>query len=77
MHEPKLKRFFFHVRKGKELVRDREGSLFNDVGDAITEALICARTGRGHKGDDSSIAKAFEITDETGKLLATVPIASY
>lgn len=77
MHEPKLKRFFFHVRKGKELVRDREVSLFNDVGDAITEALISAKTGRGHKGDGGSIAKAFEITDETGKLLATVPIASY
>ncbi|CDM62418.1 MULTISPECIES: DUF6894 family protein [Rhizobium] len=75
MHGPKLKRFFFHVRKGKELVRDREGALFNDVGDAITEALICAKTGRGHKGNVGSTGKAFEITDETGKLLATVPIA--
>lgn len=73
MHEPKLKRFFFHVRKGKEPVGDREGSLFSDVGDAITEALICAKTSRGHKGDGGSIGRAFEITDETGKLLATAP----
>jgi hypothetical protein len=62
-------------RSKKERTRDREGSLFSDVGDAITEALICAKTGRGHKGDGGSIGRAFEITDETGKLLTTVPIA--
>lgn len=68
-----LQRFHFNVRKGQELVIDREGILLPDVGDAIAEALVCSQVGRGPQ-DGGSGRKTFEIMDGTGRLLATVPI---
>jgi hypothetical protein len=71
---PKLKRFHFNVRQGKDLIVDREGVLFKDVGDAITEALFCAQMGRAAVDGTGLSRRIFEIRDTDGKLWATVPI---
>lgn len=68
-----LQRFHFNVRTGDELLRDREGILLPDIGDAIAEALLCSQVGRGPQ-DGGLGRKTFEIMDAAGKLLATVPI---
>ncbi len=68
-----LQRFHFNVRKGEDLLIDRDGVLLPDVGDAIAEALVCAQTQRAPSHGGSG-RKLFEIMDGSGKLLATVPI---
>jgi hypothetical protein len=67
-------RFHFNVRRGEELLLDRDGIVMPDVGDAIAEALLCAQMQRmpSHVGGPGR--KLFEIMDESGKLLAIVPI---
>lgn len=67
-------RFHFNVRKGEDLLLDRDGVLLSDVGDAIAEALICAQMQRAPTSAATSGRKLFEIMDASGKLLAIVPI---
>lgn len=67
-------RFHFNVRKGEDLLVDRDGVLLPDVGDAIAEALICAQMQRTPADGATSGRKLFEIMDASGKLLAIVPI---
>lgn len=67
-------RFHFNVRKGEDLLLDRDGVLLADVGDAIAEAHICAQMQRAATNAATSGRTLFEIMDARGKLLAIVPI---
>ncbi|WP_289726926.1 hypothetical protein [Rhizobium sp. S163] len=59
---------------GDELLIDRDGVMLPDVSDAIAEALICAQVQRTPSKGGASGRRRFEIVDDVGKLLATVPI---
>lgn len=72
---PTLRRFYLHVRQGDEIIADREGILLQDVGEAITEALICAQMDRAARNGSEADRGIFEIRDIEGKLWATVPIS--
>jgi hypothetical protein len=67
-------RFHFNVRRGEELLLDRDGIVLPDVGDAIAEALLCAQMQRTPSHVSGPGRKLFEIMDDSGKLLAIVPI---
>ena len=68
--------FYFNLRKNGELVPDDIGTEFADIGAAITDAKAAAREliGEHVKMNDSSILTyAFEIADENGAAIRTVP----
>lgn len=75
MLDPTLRRFYLHVRQGDEIIADREGILLLDVGEAITEALVCAQMYRAAGSGSEANRRIFEIRDNEGKLWATVPIS--
>jgi hypothetical protein len=58
------------------LVRDPEGSEFADLEAACAEALAGARDliGDNLKNDQVQDNRQYEITDEAGQVLATVPL---
>jgi hypothetical protein len=68
--------FFLNVRDGASLVRDPEGSEFADLEAARAEALASARdlVGDNLKNDQVQDNRQYEITDEAGQVLATVPL---
>lgn len=66
-------RFFFNIRSEQALVRDMSGSVFSNVEEAISAALV---------GGPQIAAQAhcrrpkhFEISSEDGTIVAQVPIA--
>lgn len=71
-----MPRYFFHVRDEDRLIEDQDGSELPDLEAARTEAAAAAReilaeqirTGKEMSG------RSFEITDDTGKVLATVTL---
>jgi hypothetical protein len=70
-----MPRFFFHIRDRDGLTEDPEGTELPDLDAARTDALAAARdilaeriAKDGRTGDPR-----FEIRDEAGRLLATVP----
>ena len=70
-----MPRFFLHIREAERLVEDPDGSDLPDLDAARAEAAAAAREIaaerlRAGKGLD---ARRFEIRDEAGRLLATVP----
>ncbi|MDM9627735.1 hypothetical protein QTL95_17710 [Rhizobium sp. S152] len=64
---PTLRRFYLNVRQGDEVIADREGMLLEDVGDAITEALVCAQMDRAARNGSEANGRIFEIRDNEGK----------
>ncbi len=65
-------RFFFNVRSGSTFVRDGTGCVLRDVEEAITAALVAGI--KMVSPLDCRNASRFEITDEKGTVVATVPI---
>jgi hypothetical protein len=68
--------FFLNVRDGASLIRDPEGSEFADLETARAEALAAARDVLGDelKNDQVQDNRQYEITDEAGQVLATIPL---
>ena len=68
--------FFLNVRDGDHLTRDVEGTEFADLAAARAEALAAARDVLGDeiKNDQVQDNRQYEITDEAGRVLATVPL---
>lgn len=68
-------RYYLHMRRGEELIEDPDGEEFADLGAAREAAiwsareLMADRLRRGRRMD----GQTFEIHDETGSLVATVP----
>ncbi|MGV2076415.1 MULTISPECIES: DUF6894 family protein [unclassified Rhizobium] len=65
-------RFFFNVCSGSTLIRDATGCVLRDVEEAITAALVKGIKMVSPLGCRN--ASRFEITDEKGMVVATVPI---
>ena len=71
-----MPRFFLNVRDGGSLILDPEGAEFADLGIARAEALVRARELLADKLKKGQVqdSRAIEITDETDKVLATIPL---
>ena len=71
-----MPRFFLNVRDGEFLARDPEGTEFADLEAACVEVLAAARDmlGDAIKNDQVQDNRHYEITDNAGRVLATVPL---
>lgn len=73
-----MKRFFFNIREGDELIEDPDGTLLSDLTSAISEAngaapqLLAAEIRNGRSVDGRSI----EIADETRTFVAVIALRS-
>ena len=68
--------FFLHVRDGHATFPDEAGSEFENLDAARAEAIACARELMSQgilNGGQLGIERKFEIADETGCTLVTVP----
>lgn len=70
-----MPRFFLNTRDGDFLMKDPEGTDFDGLDAARAEALAAARDflGDSIKNDQVQDAREYEITDEAGQIMATVP----
>lgn len=66
--------FHFHIRVGGHLFEDPDGSDLPDLGAARAEALAAVREAVAEqiKTGEAVGGQSFEITDEAGRVLATV-----
>lgn len=66
--------FYFHIRDGDALTEDPEGSDLPDLEAARAEALTAVRqiAAEGIRTGKRVLGKSMEITDEAGRVLATV-----
>lgn len=71
-----MPRYFLHIRDGATLLKDPDGSELPDLEAARAEALAAARQLLVEliRADKVLNGQRFEIVDETGTLLAVVPI---
>jgi hypothetical protein len=71
-----VRRFYFHLRSGDELVRDDDGEDFPDVSSARREAEKSAREilADAIKSGRENVPQAFVIADEQGREIDTVPL---
>lgn len=69
-----MPRFFFHVREGADLSRDREGQDLSDTEAARREAVNSGREMLGEKllHGGSLHSREIEIADETGRVVEVV-----
>jgi hypothetical protein len=73
-----MKRFFFNIREGDDLIEDPDGTLLSDLTSAISEAngaareLLAAEIRNGGSADGRSI----EIVDETRTVVAVIALRS-
>jgi hypothetical protein len=69
-----MPRYFFHVREGAELSRDREGQELPDTDAARAEAIRAGREILGEKllHGGSLAHRQIEIADETGRVVDVV-----
>jgi hypothetical protein len=76
MRKAALVRFYFHQSTRDGMVEDPDGSDLPDLAAAVAEALIAAR----HLWAEAILqerdrgGESFEITDEDGRLLISVPL---
>jgi hypothetical protein len=71
-----MRRFFLHMKRGANLVRDLEGSLFPNPEDAHAEAILAAReicAAAIRDGEDISL-DAIVVADEAGQQVRFVPV---
>ncbi|MEA2882299.1 MAG: hypothetical protein QOH32_1555 [Bradyrhizobium sp.] len=70
-------RFYFHLRKGDELIPDEEGQDLPDVSEALREALLAARDllAEAIKSGRERVPDAFIIANESGQPIETFPLA--
>jgi hypothetical protein len=69
-------RFYFHLSAGEQVIIDPEGSDLPDVSSAEQEAMEGAREilANAIRDGREDIPEVFVIADESGRLLATVPL---
>jgi Domain of unknown function (DUF6894) len=71
-----MPRYFFHIRTPEGCETDATGVEFDSLEDAMKDA----RRARGEMvadealGDNSLSTRMFEITDQSGNVLATLPL---
>ena len=70
-----MPRFFMHNREAERLIEDPDGSDLPDLDAAREEAAVAAReiAAERLRAGEPLDARRFEIHDEAGRLLATVP----
>ncbi len=70
-----MTRYYFHVRSAAGLDHDPEGAEFEDIAAANREALQAAREMVAEMvlAGDKIDGNQFEITDEAGIVVSTVP----
>jgi Domain of unknown function (DUF6894) len=72
-----MRRFYFHLRAGDELVPDEEGIDLSDLSAARREAIEAAREllAEAIKDGRAEVPEAFVIADEEGREIDTVPLS--
>ena len=73
-----MPRYFFNIARGKTVIPDPEGDALHSDADAIRHASMVAREmieGRHFYRGQHLERWAFEITDDAGRRVATVPFA--
>ncbi|MGJ7043210.1 hypothetical protein J2Y63_006494 [Shinella sp. BE166] len=70
-----MPRFYFHIRDGDELEIDPQGTVFDTIEAAVIDARMAAREILAEKllNDEVIDGQRFEITDEKGELVETLP----
>jgi hypothetical protein len=70
--------YYFHIRKGEELIRDLEGTELGSTTAALEEAKAAAQEILANKVRRGEVidGNAFEIEDETGTRLFHLPFKS-
>jgi hypothetical protein len=70
--------YFFNLRDGHKLEKDPEGGEFASLIEAREEIILAAREMMASKvaSGEKIDGKAFEITNEDGVILETVPVRS-
>lgn len=73
-----MKRFFFNIREGGELIKDPDGTLLSDLNSAISEANGAAREllASEIRSCRSADGRSIEITDETRTVVAVIALRS-
>ncbi|CAO4153172.1 DUF6894 family protein [Methylorubrum extorquens] len=71
-----MPRYYFHIRYGDQVIEDWDGSELPDLAAALQEAKEGARAVLSEKVLKGEVAdgQRFEIADETGTVLATLPL---
>jgi hypothetical protein len=77
-NEVAMRRFFFHLRTGDELIPDEEGTDLPNFSAAQREALLGAREllAEAIKNGKQKVPDAFVIVDEAGQALETLLLSS-
>ena len=75
-NEVAMRRFYFHLRAGDELVPDEEGIDLPDFSADQREAIEAVREAEAIKDGRAEVAEAFVIADEEGREIDTVPLAA-
>ena len=73
-----MRRFYFHIRSGDELLRDDQGQDFTDISTARCEAEKSAReiVAAAIRSGREQIPEAFVIADELGVTIDTFLFAA-
>jgi hypothetical protein len=73
-----MPKYYFHIRKGKEFEVDPEGTDFPTVELAVNDARLAAKEMIAEllMADEVLDSQQFEISDNRGKVVATVPFRS-
>ena len=73
----RMPRYFFHIHDADGIVPDEEGSQCDSMEAVRTEALLSAREllANDAKSGRLRVDRRFEITDESNRVVLTVPFA--
>lgn len=73
-----MPRFYFHIRDGEDLEIDPQGTVFDSLEAAITDARMAAREILAEKllNDEVIDGQCFEIADENGEVVEKMPFRS-
>jgi hypothetical protein len=77
MEQTRMPKFYFHLRRGRELVPDEHGDILADVETAYLHAFAAAKelwTLTLARRDDPT-SYCFEVTDEQGRFIFQLPLA--
>jgi hypothetical protein len=71
-----MPRYFFHIRGRSGRIEDRTGIEFDTLKEAVADAQRARREMLADAAleDPTRSQDSFEITDESGRVLATVPL---
>ena len=71
-----MRRFYFHLKAGDELIPDEDGIELPSIDEAKREAILGAREllADAIKNGKPKVPEAFVIADEAGRTLDVVPL---